>query len=80
MFGGCVFNKVEQKNGKFISNFLEEKVQNYDIQDDIGGGYYQIENLPDPENNQIIDLSILIEKVSKSEDVYYLDKLNTNVK
>ena len=80
MFGGCIFDKVGTKYGKYISNFLEEKVLNYNIQDENGGGYYHIETLPDPENNQIIDLNILIEEVTKQEDLYYLEKLNTNEK
>jgi hypothetical protein len=40
-----------------------------------GGGYYKIENLPDPENNQILDLYILIQDVSKFEDMNYLKDL-----
>ena len=50
-FGRCVFDKMRKKEGGSISNYLNKKVHGYDIQYMYGGGYYKIENLPDPENN-----------------------------
>jgi len=42
-----------------------------------GGGYYKLENLPDPENNQILDIYILVEDISRFEDMNYLKDLIT---
>lgn len=74
-FGGCVFNKIRKKDGGSITNFLSKKVKSYDIQYLYGGGYYILENLPDPENNQILDVYILIEDVNKFDDMNYLKEL-----
>ena len=60
---------------KNVSNYLKKKVDSYDIQYMYGGGYYKIENLPDPENNQILDVYVLIQDVSKFEDMNYLKDL-----
>ena len=64
-WGHCVFDKIHLKHGGYVSNYLESKVHSYDINWLQGGGYYKIENLPDPQDghNQIIDLYILIESV-----------------
>jgi hypothetical protein len=39
------------KNGSHISNNLKNKILDYRIEYLYGGGYYKLENLPDPENN-----------------------------
>ena len=51
VFGGCVFNRMGMKNGSYISNNLKNKILDYRIEYLYGGGYYKLENLPDPENN-----------------------------
>ena len=75
VFGRCVFNKMGKKEGGHIKNYLEKKVQSYNVQYLYGGGYYKMENLPDPENNQILDVYILIKDVNKFEDMNYLKEL-----
>jgi hypothetical protein len=56
-------------------NDFKEKVIGYTLEYIYGGGYYKIENLPDPENNQILDIYIIIEDVKKHDDIYYLKEL-----
>ena len=75
VFGGCVMNKVGMKNGGYFTNNLREKVMEYKLEYLYGGGYYKLENLPDPENNQIIDMYIILEDVKKFEDIQYLKDL-----
>ena len=58
-----------------MENDLKYRVVGYTLEYIYGGGYYKIENLPDPENNQILDLYIIIEDVRKHDDIYYLKEL-----
>jgi len=51
VFGGSAFRKIGKKNGGFMTNYLKKKVLDFKIEYLYGGGYYKIENLPDPENN-----------------------------
>ena len=74
-FGGPVFSNFTKKDGTKMSNNLRAKVLDLRIEYLYGGGYYKFENLPDPENNQIIDLYIIMEDVKKFEDMQYLKEL-----
>ena len=51
VFGGCVLNKIGRKDGGTVTNKLKSIVEDYTLEYMYGGGYYKIENLPDPENN-----------------------------
>ena len=51
VFGGSVFNKIGKQDGTYLENNLKSKVLDYRLEYLYGGGYYKLENLPDPENN-----------------------------
>lgn len=77
-FGGSVFNKIKRRDGVSMTNNLKDKVLDFKIEYLYGGGYYKIENLPDPDNNQILDIYIIMEDVKNFGDMQYLKDLFNN--
>lgn len=72
-FGGPVLNAIRRKDGTFMENNLKEFLFNLNINTLYGGGYYALRMIPDPENNVIYDIYILMEEITKFE---ILNKLN----
>ena len=62
-FGGTVLQPVRRKDGDFMANNLKEVIFNLSIQPLYGGGYYALRMIPDPENNLIYDIYIIMEEV-----------------
>ena len=67
-FGGTVLQPVRRKDGTtFMANNLKEVIFKFNIQTLYGGGYYALRMIPDPENNLIYDIYILMEEVNQFE-------------
>ena len=66
---------MKRKNGTEIPNQLRDKIMAFNIEYLYGGGYYCLEMIPDPENNQILDIYIIMEDVKKFETMQKLRTL-----
>ena len=75
IFGGHVLKPMCRKDGSAIPNNLREKIMAFNIEYLYGGGYYCLEMIPDPENNQILDIYILMEDVKNFETMQKLRTL-----